>query len=122
MEGARDVDAYLAGVPEDKRDALEELRELVKAAAPESFETISYGIPTFNYQGPLVAFSASRNHCGFHLMSPAVMEAFREELEPYKTGTATVRFTPAKPLPAALVKRLVKARMAENRARKAAGK
>ena len=64
-----------------------------------------------------MAFSAATNHCAFHLMSPSLMEARKEELKGYDTTTATIRFTPDKPLPAALVKGLVKARIAENEAR-----
>jgi uncharacterized protein YdhG (YjbR/CyaY superfamily) len=99
------------------RGALENLRKMIKAAVPQATETISYRIPTFKHQGPLVAFSAATKHCAFHLMSPSLMEARKEELKGYDTTTATIRFTPDKPLPAALVKDLVKARIAENEAR-----
>jgi uncharacterized protein YdhG (YjbR/CyaY superfamily) len=111
---ARDVDEYLAAVPAEARAALEKLRKTIKAAAPAATETISYQIPTYKYQGPLVAFAAFPNHCSFFPMSPSVMEAHRDELEPYATSKGTIRFPASKPLPAALVKKLVKARMAEN--------
>jgi uncharacterized protein YdhG (YjbR/CyaY superfamily) len=116
---ARDVDDYLASVPEEMRAALEKLRKAIKSAAPKATETISYRIPTFKHEGPLVAFSAARNHCAFHLMSPSLMEARKDELRAYDTTTATVRFTADKPLPAELVKDLVKARIAENEGRAA---
>jgi len=123
-----DVDGYLAAVPDEARAAIEQLRKTIKAAAPEATEVISYRIPTFKLHGrPLVAFSASKsalgtdkwspkNHCAFHLMSPPLMEALKDELKPYDTTTATIRFPAGKPLPEALVTRLVKARIEENEA------
>jgi len=117
---ASTIDDYLAAVPEKMRGALENLRKTIKAAAPEATETISYRIPTFKHQGPLVAFSAATNHCAFHLMSPSLMAERKEELKGYDTTTATIRFTPDKPLPAALVNGIVKARIAENEARTSA--
>ena len=114
---SKDVDAFLAKVPEDARAALEKLRKTIRGAAPKATEGIGYAIPTFYHQGPLVAFAASKNHCGFYVMSPAIMEAHKDELKPYDTAKATIRFAADKPLPAALVRRLVKARIAENEAR-----
>jgi uncharacterized protein YdhG (YjbR/CyaY superfamily) len=116
-KSAKDVDDFLARVPEDARAALEQLRTTIRSAAPEATEGIGYAIPTFYHQGPLVAFAASKNHCGFYVMSPAVMDAHKEELMPYDTAKATIRFSADKPLPAALVRKLVKARIAENEAR-----
>jgi uncharacterized protein YdhG (YjbR/CyaY superfamily) len=116
-KSSRDVDDFLARVPEDSRAALEKLRGTIRAAAPKATEGIGYAIPTFYHRGPLVAFAASKNHCGFYVMSPAVMEAHKEELEPYDTAKATIRFRAGEPLPAALVRKLVKARIAENEAR-----
>jgi uncharacterized protein YdhG (YjbR/CyaY superfamily) len=116
-----EVDAYLAAAPEASRAALERLRKTIKAAAPKAAapkatEGIGYAIPAFYHHGPLVSFSAATKHCSFHVMSPAVMQAFQKELEPYDTATATIRFSPEKPLPAALVRKLVKARIEENEA------
>ena len=111
-----EVDAYLAAVPEPSRVALEQLRKTIRSAAPKATEAIGYAIPTFYHHGPLVSFSAPSKHCSFYVMSPAVMKAFQKELEPYDTATATIRFSPEKPLPAALVRRLVKARIEENEA------
>jgi uncharacterized protein YdhG (YjbR/CyaY superfamily) len=116
-KSAKDVDDFLAKVPEDARDALEGLRRTIRSAAPKATEGIGYAIPTFYQQGPLVAFAASKNHCGFYVMSPAVMDAHKDELKPYDTAKATIRFPADKPLPAALVRKLVKARLAENVAR-----
>jgi uncharacterized protein YdhG (YjbR/CyaY superfamily) len=110
---AKDIDAYLADVPEPARAVLEKLRSTIRAAVPEATETISYRLPTFKHRGrPLVAFGASRDHCAFYLMSylPPEHEA---ELEKYDTAKGTIRFPPEKPLPAALVRKLVKSRIAQ---------
>jgi uncharacterized protein YdhG (YjbR/CyaY superfamily) len=111
-----EVDAYLAAAPEPSRVALEQLRKTIRAAAPKATEGIGYAIPTFYHQGPLVSFSAASKHCSFHVMSPKVMNAHQKELEPYDTATATIRFSPKKPLPTGLVRKLVKARIEENEA------
>jgi len=112
----QDVEEYLAAVPPEMRAALEKLRRTIRAAAPDAEEVISYRIPTFKLGKGLVAYGAARRHCALYPMSTAVMEAFRDELEPYDTSKGTIRFTPDKPLPAALIKKLVKARIAENAA------
>jgi uncharacterized protein YdhG (YjbR/CyaY superfamily) len=113
---AGDIDEYLAAVPTEARAALEKLRKSIKAAAPAATETISYQIPAYKYRGPLVSFAAFPGHCSFFVQSPSVMEAHRDELEPYDTSKGTIRFPASKPLPAALVKKLVKARIKENEA------
>lgn len=113
---AKDIDEYLASVPLDMRAALEKLRRAIKAAAPDATEVISYQIPTFRLHGPLVAFGAAAKHCGFYVMSAAVMETYKDELKPYSKAKTTVRFTPDKPLPDDLVKKLVLARVAETEA------
>jgi len=113
---ARDIDDYLASVPEEARATLEKLRQTIKAAAPQATERISYQVPTFHYRRGLVAFAAFKDHCSFFVMSPPVMEAHRDELKPYDTVKGTIHFPPGKPLPEALVTKLVKARIAENEA------
>jgi uncharacterized protein YdhG (YjbR/CyaY superfamily) len=119
MKGApaKDIDAYLATVPEDARAALEKLRGMIRSAAPQATEAISYRIPTFKHQGPLVGFAAFKDHCSLYVMSPKVMREHAAELKSYAVATGTIRFPANKPLPAALVKRLVKARIAENERR-----
>jgi uncharacterized protein YdhG (YjbR/CyaY superfamily) len=112
------VDQYLAGVPGEQRAALEQLRETIKAAAPEATETISYGMPAFKLHGSLVGFAAFKNHCSFFPMSSTVLEEHREALAGYETSKGTIRFSADDPLPVALVKKLVKARIAENEARR----
>ena len=112
---AKDVDAFLAVVPADKRAALEKLRRTIRAAAPKATELINYGVPMFRLDGKnLVSFAAAANHCSFYVQSPAVMRAFAAELKDYKQGKGSVQFAPDKPIPAALVTKLVKARIAEN--------
>lgn len=114
---AASVDAYLAALPPAERAALTTLRKVIQAAAPKATEVISYQVPTFKHCGALVAFSASPKHCALHLMSPPLMRSLAAELAAYDVGTATIRFTVDEPLPASLVKKLVRARIAENEAR-----
>ena len=119
MAAATNVEDYMAALPQESRAALERLREMIKAAAPEATETISYQMPAFKDHGrSLVAYAAFKDHCSLFPMSKAVIEARREELKPYLTGKGTLRFQADKPLPAALVRKLVKARLAENAARR----
>jgi uncharacterized protein YdhG (YjbR/CyaY superfamily) len=112
------IDEYLAAVSENKRAALEKLRKVIRAAAPTAEECISYQLPAFRLGGMLVAFGASANHCAFYLMSSTTVEAHKDELEGYDTSKGTIRFPADRPLPAALVRKLVKARIAENEGRR----
>lgn len=108
------IDAYLASVPPDRRAALHRLRMAISAAAPRATEGFSYGLPAFRLDGrPLVCFAAGRNHCSFYPMSPAVIRAHAADLKRYETSKGTIRFQADKPLPAALVRKIVKARIAE---------
>lgn len=111
---AATVAGYVAAVPKDARAALTKLRKTIRAAAPKATEVISYQIPAYKHYGLLVGFAALKDHCTFHVMSPKVMRAYAAELKGYKTGKGSIRFPAGKPLPAALVKKLVKARIAEN--------
>lgn len=116
---AATVDDYLAAVPEDARVALAKLRKTIRVAAPKATEVISYQIPTFKHQGMLVAFAAFEGHCGFYVLSTKVLDAHAAELKDYELNKASIRFLANKPLPPALVTKLVKARVAENEARSA---
>ena len=109
------IDEYLAALSEDKRAALEKLRKTIRAAAPKAEECISYQLAAFRQNGMLVAFGATANHCAFYLMSSSTVEAHKDELKDYDTSKGTIRFQADNPLPAALVRKLVKARIAENR-------
>ena len=116
----KNTDEYLAAVPEPARGTLNKIRAAIRATAPaEATEAIGYGMPTFRYKGALVGFAAFSNHCSFFPMSGSVIEAFRSELKDYETSKGTIRFPADKPLPAALVKKLVKARVAQNESKKA---
>jgi uncharacterized protein YdhG (YjbR/CyaY superfamily) len=109
------IDEYLAAVSDDKRVALEKLRQTIKAAAPKAEECISYQLPAFRLDGRmLVGFGATAKHCAFYLMSSSTVEAHKDELEDYDTSKGTIRFQADNPLPATLVRKLVKARIAEN--------
>jgi len=115
------IDDYLAVLSADKRAALEKLRKTIRAIVPKAEEYISYGLPAFRLDGkPLVAFGATANHCAFYPMSSATVAAHQEELAAYDTSKGTIRFPVDKPLPVALVRKLVKARIAENAARQGA--
>ena len=114
MTKVKTVDEYLARVSDDKRVALQKLRKTIKAAAPRAEECISYQLPAYRLNGMLVAFGATAKHCAFYPMSASTVAAHRKELEDYDTSKGTIRFQPDNPLPAALVRKLVKARIAEN--------
>src|SRR5437867_13236045 len=110
------IDEYLASLSDDQRAALEKLRKTIRAAAPAAEECISYQLPAFRLDGRLlVAFGAWANHCAFY--PGAVVEALKDELRDYDTSKGTIRFLSDNPLPATLVRKLVKARIAKNAAR-----
>jgi len=116
--GKAAVEAYLAAVPEPAQSTLEKLRATIRAAAPKAAtEAISYGIPSFQYKGGLVAYAAFKRHCSFFPMGAKAIEDFADELEGFRVSKGTVHFTPEKPLPAALVKKMVKACVARNEAK-----
>jgi uncharacterized protein YdhG (YjbR/CyaY superfamily) len=113
----RTIDEYLASVNADQRAALKKLREAIHAGAPKVEECISYGIPAFRLNGrSLVFFGAWANHCSFYPGSSATLKKFRGDLKDFQITKGTVRFSSDNPLPIGLVKRLIKARIAENRA------
>ena len=112
-----EVEAYLAKVPPAARGSLERLRKIIKSAAPKATEGISWGMPMFRQDRQLVGYAGFKSHCSLFVMSTKVLDAFEEELAPWKAGRGTLRFTADNPLPVALVKKLVKARLAENAAR-----
>ncbi|MPZ23385.1 MAG: hypothetical protein GEU28_07540 [Dehalococcoidia bacterium] len=106
-----DIDGYLSAVPDDARATLEKLRRTIKAVAPGAVESVSYGVPTFKYQGrPLIYIGAAKNHCAIYGMN---VGAYQDELAAYDTAKGTIRFPPNEPPPKALVKKLVSDRLAE---------
>ena len=109
------IDEYLRAVSPDKRAALNKLRRTIRAAFPRAEECISYGIPAFRLDGRVVAwFAAAARHCSFD--PGGVPEGFTSELADYQTSKGTIRFQPDHPLPAGLVKKLIKARIARTAA------
>ncbi len=109
------IDEYLEGVSDDKRAALERLRKTIHRVVPKAEECISYGLAAFRLNGrPLVAFGAAKHHCALYPMSSATIRAHRDDLKHYETSKGTIRFQADHPLPMALVRKLVKARIAES--------
>jgi uncharacterized protein YdhG (YjbR/CyaY superfamily) len=114
----KNVDEYLAGVPEPARGTLKKVRAAIRSAVPAgATECISYGMPAFKNQGVLVWFAAFSKHCSL-FPTGAVIEAFKKELKSFSTSKGTIQFPTDKPLPAALVKKLVKARVAQEARKK----
>jgi len=119
MAEPTDVEGYLAAFPEESRTALDRLRSTIQAAAPEATETISYRMPAFKDHGRiLVWYAAFKDHYSLFPASEAVIEALGEKLKPYLSGKGTIRFVTDRPLPVALVKKIVKVRLEENAARR----
>jgi len=113
----KDVDEYIARAPKEAQDKLKELRAAIREAAPTSTERISYGMPYYDYKGRLVYFGLAKAHIGVYIPTP-VLEEHKNELKDYETTQATLRIPLDKKLPVELIKKLVKARMKNNEARK----
>ena len=112
------VEAYLAKVPEPARTTLEKTRAMIKSAVPkDTTECLSYGMPAFRYKGALVCYAAFKDHCSFFPCQASLIDQMRDELKSYRTAKGTLQFPLDKPLPATLVKKMVKARVAENEQR-----
>ncbi|MBV8211746.1 MAG: DUF1801 domain-containing protein [Verrucomicrobia bacterium] len=117
-DAPKSIDEYLAGVPEPARSTLNKIRATIRSAVPpEATEVISYRIPAFKYKGMLVWFGAFSDHCSL-FPGPGIMEAFKDELKRYPIAKGTIQFPLDKPLPATLLKRIVKARVAANEKKK----
>jgi uncharacterized protein YdhG (YjbR/CyaY superfamily) len=116
--GPKSIDEYLAGVPEPARTTLRRIRTSIRSAAPpEATETISYGMPAFKHNGILVWFAAFSNHCSL-FPTAAVIEALKNELKGFRVSKGTIQFPTDKPLPAALVKKIVRLRVTQIESRK----
>ena len=118
MKKAKNVDEYLASVPEPAHSTLQKVRAAIRSALPkDATEVISYRMPAFRYQETLVWYAAFSKHCSLFPGS-SVLRAFQDELKGYARSKGTIQFPVDKPLPTALVKKLVKTRIAENERRK----
>jgi len=114
------VDAYFARVPEPAHTLLEEMRSILRAAAPkEATEALSYSMPAFHLHGPLFSYAAFKRHISFFPMGAAAIEEFAEELKGLRVNKGTIHFPLDKPLPAALIKKMVRACVARNEAKSA---
>jgi uncharacterized protein YdhG (YjbR/CyaY superfamily) len=115
-KGITSIDAYIATFPESIQKKLQKLRLVIKAAAPDATEKISYQMPTFYLNGNLVHFAAFKHHFGFY-PTPSGTEQFQKELSAYKTSKGAIQFPIDKPIPYDLVTRIVEYRVIENRRR-----
>jgi uncharacterized protein YdhG (YjbR/CyaY superfamily) len=114
----KSFDRYFSAVPEPALTLLNKMRDVIRSVVPgETTETISYGIPTFKYKGFLVAIGAFKEHCSLFPMGSSALIPFKDELAHYQVTKGTLRFPLDKPLPSALLKKIVKARIAQNGAK-----
>lgn len=115
-KAAKSVDEYLANTPEPARTTLKHVRAVIQSVVPkETTEVISYRIPMFKFRGMLVGYAAFAKHCSLFPTGSGVIEKFAKELKAYETSKGTIQFPPDKPLPDALIKKIVKERVKENR-------
>lgn len=113
---AKTPDEYLSRIPEPAHSTLQHVRAVIQSVVPkETTEVISYGIPMFKYRGMLVAYAAFAKHCSLFPTGSGVLDKFAKELEGYRTSKGTIQFPPDQPLPDVLIKKIVKARIAENK-------
>ena len=111
------IDEYISMFPDDVQTILNQVRQTIREAAPDAEETINYQMPTFTLNGNLVHFAAFTSHIGFY-PTPTGIEAFKEELSPYKGAKGSVQFPIDQPMPLSLIRRIVEYRVKENSARK----
>ncbi len=115
MKNPETIDEYLKPVDAAKRQALEKLRSTIRRIVPKAEECISYGLPCFRLDGKaLVGFGAAKHHCAFYPWSGKTVDEFAAELAGYETSKGAIRFQPEKPIPAGLIRKMVKSRMAQN--------
>lgn len=123
MPDANSVDEYLEGTPEPARSTLFQIRAVIRSVVPaEATEVISYRIPTFRYKGALVGFAAFPKHCSLFVMSSTLLGKMKDDVKAYRTSKGTIQFPVDKPLPAPLVRKIVKARIRENQGQLGKGK
>ncbi|MGA7752670.1 MAG: DUF1801 domain-containing protein [Candidatus Sulfotelmatobacter sp.] len=113
---ATSVAEYLANTPEPARTTLKHLRKVIQSVVPaETTEVISYGMPMFKYNGMLAGYAAFKKHCSLFPTGSGVLDQFEKELKGYRTSKGTIQFPSDKPLPDALVKKIIRARVRENK-------
>ena len=113
MDKINSVSGYLKSLPAEQRAALERIRDIIRSTAPEAQEGISYGMPAYKYHGLLVGFAAYKKHCTLFVMNDTYIKA-HNELDKYDHSKSGIHFSPEKPLPVALIKKIVRDRMKEN--------
>ena len=113
---SKEIDKFISAFPEDVQEILNKVRETIREAAPDAEETINYGIPTFTLNGNLVHFSAFKTHIGFY-PTPSGVEKFKKELSRYEGAKGSVKFPLDKPIPYALISKIVEFRVKENLAK-----
>lgn len=113
---APEVDAFLAALPAEQRDALQLLREAIHALVPGATEAISYGVPTILHHGPLLGFGTTKTQCSLYVMRPPLVASLRASLKPHQASGATIHFAADDPLPPEILERIVRARAFENEA------
>jgi uncharacterized protein YdhG (YjbR/CyaY superfamily) len=113
---AKTVDEYLSDIPEPAQSTLRHVRAVVQSIVPaETVEVISYGIPMFKFRGMLLGYAAFKKHCSLFPTGSGVLDRFEKELKGYRTSKGTIQFPSDRPLPDGLVKKIVKARVKENK-------
>jgi uncharacterized protein YdhG (YjbR/CyaY superfamily) len=117
MKKPKDVDEYISAFPKETQKLLEQIRAIIKQSAPQAAEVISYSMPGYKLNGMLLWFAGYKNHIGLYPM-PSAVEAFKKELSIYRCAKSTVQFSLDKPLPAGLITKIVKFRVAENLGKK----
>ena len=108
------VEEYFSSLPPDKRRLVKEMRRIIRAAAPDAEDVISYNMPAFRFHGMLVYYAAWKEHIGFYGVSASIVDVFKKELSPYKISKGTVQFPIDEELPADLITKIVKYRVKEN--------
>lgn len=111
---AKNVDAYLKRYSPEISAALQRVRQAIRKAAPKAEEVISYHIPIYKQNGPVVCFAGYENHCSFYVINKKIITDFADELKEFKTSGTTIHFSPEKPLPVSLIQKIVKRRIKEN--------
>lgn len=114
MKKINSIDEYMAELPEEKRAILEKIRAIVRNAAPEAAETISYGMPAFDHHGHLIAFAAFRNHYSIFPLNGTFISGHKKELEPFATTKGSIHFSYDRPLPQKLIRKIIAEKIKEN--------